>query len=156
MPWTETARREHARRRPRYASDVNDQEWALIAPLLPPDRRQGRPRKTDLREVVNAILYMATTGCQWRMLPSDLPPPSTVQRYFYAWRDQGLWQGISNTLVMAARDLKAARPAPRRASSTASPRKPRRAEGLAASTPASGSRAASATRRRPALLHHLA
>ena len=83
MPWTETARREHARRRPRYASDVSDREWALVAPLLPPDRRQGRPRKTDLREVVNAILYMASTGCQWRMLPSDLPPPSTVQRYFY-------------------------------------------------------------------------
>ena len=105
MPWTETARREHARRRPRYATDVSDREWALIAPLLPPDRPQGRPRKTDLREVVNAILYMASTGCQWRMLPSDLPPPSTVQRYFYAWRDRGLWRGISNTLVMAAREL---------------------------------------------------
>tara|TARA_R110000751_G_scaffold43895_8_gene100909 strand:- start:1137 stop:1862 length:726 start_codon:yes stop_codon:yes gene_type:complete len=105
MPWTETARREHARRRPRYASDVNDREWALIAPLLPAPRPQGRPRKTDLREVVNAILYMASTGCQWRMLPSDLPPPSTVQRYFYEWRDRGLWQGISNTLVMSARDL---------------------------------------------------
>tara|TARA_R110002020_G_scaffold28805_8_gene91438 strand:- start:2415 stop:3038 length:624 start_codon:yes stop_codon:yes gene_type:complete len=105
MPWTEAARREHDRRRLRYASDVSDGEWALIAPLLPPDRPQGRPRKTDLREVVNAILYMASTGCQWRMLPRDLPPPSTVQRYFYDWRDRGLWQGISNTLVMAARDL---------------------------------------------------
>mgnify|MGYP006301505465 CR=1 FL=1 len=105
MPWTETARREHARRRPRYASDVSDREWALIAPFLPPARRRGRPRKTDLREVVNAILYRASTGCQWRMLPSDLPPPSTVQGYFYDWRDRGLWQGISNTLVMAAREL---------------------------------------------------
>lgn len=105
MPWTEAARREHARRRPRYASDVSDREWALIVPFLPPARRQGRPRKTDLREVVNAILYMASTGCQWRMLPRDLPPPSTVQRYFYDWRDRGLWQGISNTLVMAAREL---------------------------------------------------
>jgi len=105
MPWTETARREHARRRPRYATDVNDREWALIAPLPPPDRAQGRPRKTDLREVVNAILYMASTGCQWRMLPRDLPPPSTVQRYFHDWRDRGLWRGIGNTLVMAAREL---------------------------------------------------
>ncbi len=59
MPWTEAARREHDRRRPRYASDLSDREWALIAPLLPPARRLGRPRKTDLREVVNAILYMA-------------------------------------------------------------------------------------------------
>lgn len=115
MPWIEAARREHDRRRPRYASDVSDGEWALIAPLLPPDRPRGRPRKTDLREVVNAILYMASTGCQWRMLPRDLPPPSTVQRYFYDWRDRGLWQGISNTLVMAARDLEG-----REASPTAS------------------------------------
>ena len=77
----------------------------MIAPLLPPDRPHGRPRKTDLREVVNAILYMASTGCQWRMLPKDLPPPSTVQRCFYDWRDRALWRGISNALVMAARDL---------------------------------------------------
>ncbi len=105
MPWTETARREHDRRRPRYASDVSDREWMLIAPLLPAPSRLGRPRKTSLREVVNAILYMASTGCQWRMLPTDLPPSSTVQRCFYDWRDRGLWLGISNTLVMAAREL---------------------------------------------------
>jgi transposase len=112
MPWTEAARREHDRRRPRYASDLSDREWALIAPLLPPARRLGRPRKTDLREVVNAVLYMASTGCQWRMLPSDLPPASTVQRYFYDWRDRGLWQGISNTLVMAARELESREASP--------------------------------------------
>ena len=69
---------------------------------MPPARPIGRPRTTDLREVVNAILYMASTGCQWRMLPKDLPPPSTVQRYFYDWRDSGLWRGISNHLVMAS------------------------------------------------------
>lgn len=81
MSWTEAARLIHARRRPRHASDVSNREWALIAPLLPPDRRQGRPIKTDLREVVNAILYMPPTGCHWRMLTSDLPLPSTVQRH---------------------------------------------------------------------------
>jgi putative transposase len=105
MPWDDTARREYARRAPRYASDLTDREWALVAPFLPSPRPIGRPRTTDLREVVNAILYMAATGCQWRMLPKDFPPTSTVQRYFYDWRDSGLWRKISNHLVMEARDL---------------------------------------------------
>jgi transposase len=105
MPWDDTARCEHARRALRYASDVTDREWGLIAPHLPPPRRIGRPRTADLREVVNAIFYLATTGCQWRMLPRDLPPTSTVQRYFYDWRDSGLWRTINNHLVMDAREL---------------------------------------------------
>lgn len=105
MPWDDTARRDHARRALRYASDLTDREWALVAPFLPPRRRQGRPRTSDLREVMNAILYMASAGCQWRMLPKDLPPPSTVQRYFYDWRDSGLLRTISNNLVMAGREL---------------------------------------------------
>ena len=103
MTWTDIARRDHSRAS-RYASDLTDREWALVAPFLPPPRRQGRPRTADLREVVNAILYIASTGCQWRMLPKDFPPPSTVQRYFYDWRDSGLWRTISNHLVMAARE----------------------------------------------------
>lgn len=105
MPWDDTARRDHARPALRYASDLTNREWTLIAPFLPPPRQQGRPRSADLREVMNAILYMASAGCQWRMLPKDLPPPSTVQRYFYDWRDSGLWRTISNHLVMAAREL---------------------------------------------------
>ena len=82
-----------------------EREWALIAPLLPPARRGGRPRTTDLRSVVDAILYLASSGCQWRMLPKDFPPVSTVQGYFYAWRDSGLWQGINHLMVMSAREL---------------------------------------------------
>jgi transposase len=105
MPWDDIARRGYARPGLRYASDLTDREWAVIEPFLPPPRRIGRPRSTDLREVVNAVLYMAATGCQWRMLPKDLPPHSTVQRYFYDWRDSGLWRTISNSLVMAAREL---------------------------------------------------
>ena len=92
-----------AQRRAMQAIATNE-EWGLVAPFLPPPRRQGRPRTADLREVMNAILYMASAGCQWRMLPKDLPPPSTVQRYFYDWRDSGLWRTISNHLVMAARE----------------------------------------------------
>ena len=87
MPWTETARRKYRRACPRYASDLTADEWALIGPFMPPPCGIGRPRTTDLREIVNAVLYMASTGCQWRMLPKDFPPVSTVQRYFYQWRD---------------------------------------------------------------------
>jgi putative transposase len=76
----------------------------MIEPLLSSQRRLGRPRTADLREVVNAILYMASTGCQWRMLPTDFPPFTTVQNYFYDWRDHGILRLISNTLVAQARE----------------------------------------------------
>jgi transposase len=105
MPWTEAARRDYRRETKRYASDLTTEEWALVAPFLPPPRRIGRPRKVDLREVMNAILYMGSTGCQWAMLPKDLPPPSTVQRYFYDWRDSGLLKTIRFMLAMETREL---------------------------------------------------
>jgi transposase len=101
MPWTDITRDDYAREAVRYASDLSDAEWAAIVPLMPDPKPVGRPRKGDLREVVNAILYMASTGCQWRMLPKDFPPFTTVQNYFYAWRDGGLLRTISNSLVMA-------------------------------------------------------
>ena len=105
MPWTETARRDYARRGKRYSSDLSDREWALIAPFLPEPRPIGRPRTTDLREVVNAILYLASSGCAWSLLPREFPPFTTVQRYFYDWRDRGLLRRISGHLTMAAREL---------------------------------------------------
>lgn len=105
MPWDDIARAEYARRSTRYASDLTDQEWALLAPFMPEAREVGRPRTTDLREVLNAILYIAATGCPWRYLPKDFPPVSTVQRYFYCWRDEGLWVAVNGALVMAAREL---------------------------------------------------
>lgn len=95
----------NARRTARYASDMTDREWGLVRPFLPMPRRLGRPRTTDLREVVNALLYIATTGWQWRMLPKDFPPCSTVQLYFYEWRALGLWARINHHLVMDAREL---------------------------------------------------
>ena len=104
MPWTDITRRDYARKAARYASDLSDGEWALIAPLLPGPKPVGRPRVANLREVANAILYMVSTGCQWRMLPKDFPPFTTVQNYFYAWRDMGVLRAINNTLVMAARE----------------------------------------------------
>lgn len=105
MPWTEAARREYRRDMPRYASDLTDREWALIERFMPPVNRIGRPRTADLREVMNAMQYMAATGCQWAMLPKDFPPYSTVQRYFYDWRDSGLLQTIRFTLAMETREL---------------------------------------------------
>jgi transposase len=112
MPWTETTRPHYRRDGLRYASDFTDAEWALIARLLPHRRRLGRPRTTDLRRVVEAILYVLATGCQWRALPSDFPPRSTVQGYFYAWRDIGLWRRIVSKLVRRARRALKRKPTP--------------------------------------------
>jgi transposase len=105
MPWTEITRPHHERSGRRYASDATDAEWALLEPLMPARRRVGRPRTTELRDVFDAILYMAATGCQWRMLPNDFPPVSTVRRYFYEWRNSGLLRKINHHLVMAAREM---------------------------------------------------
>ena len=77
--WTEITRRKYEREGQRYASDVTDAEWALIEPHMPTVKRLGRPRETELRAVLDAILYIARTGCQWRMLPKDFPPFTTVQ-----------------------------------------------------------------------------
>ena len=97
MAWTKLSRRQHDRNGDRY-----DAEWALIAPSMPPPKTTGRPRTTRLRDVVDALLYIATTGYQWRMLPNDFPPVSTVRGYFYAWRDDGLLDEINQKLVEAA------------------------------------------------------
>jgi transposase len=102
--WTEITRQQYHREGLRYASDVTDGEWGLIEAVLPPAKRLGRPRTTELREVVNAMMYMLTTGCQWRQLPKEFPPFSTVQRFFYRWRDDGLWQTINHDLVMRVRE----------------------------------------------------
>src|SRR2546423_15655382 len=69
----------------RYPSDLTDAEWALIAPMIAPARRGGRPRDVNVREVLNAILYVLSTGCQWQALSKDLPPQSTATPYFLLW-----------------------------------------------------------------------
>ena len=102
--WTEITRPKYARTGLRYASDLSDAEWRVIAPHMPPAKALGRPRTTDLREVVNAILYVLRSGCPWRMLPKEFPPRSTIQRYFAAWRDGGLWMRINRHLLMAVRE----------------------------------------------------
>lgn len=104
MAWTEITRREYRREGLRYASDLTDAEWSLIEPFMPARSPIGRPRATSLRLVVEAILYIASTGCQWRQLPKEFPPYSTVQGYFYGWSRDGTFAAINHTLVMAARE----------------------------------------------------
>jgi putative transposase len=84
--------------RKRYPSDLTDEQWALIEPLLPPAKHGGRPRTVDLREVVNTLLYQARTGCQWDYLPHDLAPKGTAYDYFARWHDDGTWQRIVDAL----------------------------------------------------------
>jgi transposase len=104
MAWTEITRLKYRRDGLRYASDTTDKEWALIEPHLPPPATSGRTRETSLRDVLDAVYYIAESGCQWRLLPKDFPPYSTVQRYFYHWRDTGLWQSINHVLLMEVRE----------------------------------------------------
>jgi transposase len=105
MAWTEITREHYDRRHLRYASDSTDEEWALIEPFMPAPNKVGRPRKWQMREVWNAIQYIAAAGCQWAMLPKDFPPFTTVQHYFYRLRDSGVLDIINETLVMSARLL---------------------------------------------------
>src|SRR3989441_6362454 len=102
--WTEITRPKYERAGQRYASDVTDKEWALIEPHMPAAKPLGRPREIELRAVLDAILYIARTGCQWRMLPKDFPPFTTVQGYFYDWRDDGLFEKINFALLLQARE----------------------------------------------------
>ena len=112
MPWTKITRDQYLRKGLRYASDLTDAEWRLIARRLPPRRRLGRPRTVDLRKVVEAILFILSTGCQWRALPREFPPYSTVQGYFYAWRDTGRWHRVVRALVRQARRKLGRKPRP--------------------------------------------
>ena len=111
--WTETTREQYRREGLRYASDLTDTEWALIEPHMPAPKALGRPRIVPLRGVVDALLYILRTACPWRLLPRDFPNRSTVQRYFYAWQAQGLWEQVNFLLVQHARERDAGKPARR-------------------------------------------
>src|ERR1700680_1448564 len=110
--WTEITRRKYERGGQRYASDLTDGEWALIEPHMPAAKPLGRPREIELRGVLDGILYIARTGCQWRMLPKDFPPFTTVQGYFYDWRDDGLFEKINFALLLEAREAAGRKPSP--------------------------------------------
>jgi putative transposase len=84
--------------RPAYATDVSDEEWQLLAPLLPPEKPGGRPRKYPRREVINGIQYILRGGCAWRLMPHDLPHWQTAYQTFRAWRQDGTWRRIHDQL----------------------------------------------------------
>ena len=88
----------------RYPSDLNDAEWLLIAAIIPPARRGGRRRSVNVREVLNAIFYVLSTGCQWQAMPKDLPPKSTAHFYFMLWDWDGTLERIHDMLYVAVRE----------------------------------------------------
>jgi putative transposase len=98
-----------------YPSDLTDEQWALIEPLIPV-HLVGRPRTNDMREVLNAIFYLNRSGCQWDMLPHDLPAKSTVYNHFAQWRDDGTWQRIMDALRQRVRVTEGREPSPSAAS----------------------------------------
>jgi putative transposase len=81
-----------------YPTDLTDAQWAILEPLVPPCKHGGRPREVNMREVINTIMYLNRTGCQWDMLPHDLLPKSTVYEYFSQWRDDGTWSKFVDAL----------------------------------------------------------
>ena len=103
MAWTKTTRKQYRRDGLRYASDTTAMEWIALSELLPQRSRIGRPSEWPLRTIMDAILYILATGCQWRALPKDFPPFTTVQYYFYDWRDRNIWRRINRALVERAR-----------------------------------------------------
>jgi putative transposase len=87
-----------------YPTDVTDEQWNLVEPFLPPAKPGGHPRTTDLREVLNALLYLVRSGCQWRMIPHEFPPWRTCYNYYRAWIDNGTWDEINASLRMEVRE----------------------------------------------------
>lgn len=102
--WKPDHRRAAGRRGLRYPSDLTDAEWALVSPLIAPAKRGGRPRTVDVREVLNAIFYVLSTGCQWGALPTDLPPRSTVWSYLDLWDWDGTIRRIHDALYVQSRE----------------------------------------------------
>ena len=102
--WTAENRARYNRDKLRYPSDLSDEEWAHIEPLIPPARRGGGKRRVKMREVVNAVMYVLSTGCQWRSLPKDLPPKSTVHDYLSLWTWDGTLDRIHHALYVKCRE----------------------------------------------------
>ncbi len=102
--WTDGNRRRYNRDHLRYPSDVTDEEWAELAPLIPPAKRGGGKRRVEMRAVMNGILYILSTGCQWRYIPKDLPPRSTLHDYLSLWEWDGTLDKIHYALYVRCRE----------------------------------------------------
>ena len=102
--WTPQNRKRYDRSQLRYPSDLTDEEWTYVAPLIPPAKPGGNKRTVDIREVMNGVMYVLSTGCQWRALPKDLPPKSTVHDYLILWSRDGTLDRIHHALYVACRE----------------------------------------------------
>jgi transposase len=146
--WTNENRSRYDRGRLRYPSDLTDEEWAIIAPLIPPAKRGGGKRTVSIREVINGLMYVLSSGCQWRAIPKDLPPRSTVNGYFSLWDYDGTLDRIHHALYVKCRGHAEREASPTAAiidsQSVKSAEKGGRASIRMVSTPARRSRARSA------------
>jgi transposase len=102
--WTVENRARYNRDHLRYPSDLTDEEWALVEPLIPPGKPGGGKRRVKVREVVNGLMYVLSTGCQWRAIPKDLPPRSTVYDYFDLWTWDRTLDRIHHALYLSCRE----------------------------------------------------
>ena len=102
--WTSKNRARYDRSKLRYPSDLTDDEWKLVEPLIPPGKPGGGKRTAIMHEVVNGLMYVLSTGCQWRAIPKDLPPKSTVYDYFDLWTHDGTLKRIHHTLYEQCRE----------------------------------------------------
>jgi transposase len=103
--WTQENRCHYDRSHLRYPSDLTDEEWAEIAPEIPPAKPGGNKRTVDVRKVLDGLMYLLSTGCQWDAIPKDLPPKSTVRDYFDRWTDDRTLERIHHVLYMKCREL---------------------------------------------------
>ncbi len=110
--WTKENRRRYNRDKLRYPSDLTDEEWAHIEPMIPPARRGGRRRTVDMREIVNGLMYVLGTGCQWRYVPKDFPPKSTLFVYFRRWIETGVLDKMHHVLYAKCREKAERNPTP--------------------------------------------
>ena len=110
--WTSDNRAKYDRGKLRYPSDLTDDEWALVQPLIPPAKRGGRRREKSERELVNGIMYVLSTGCQWLYVPKDLPPKSTLHDYLTRWNYDGTLKKVHHTLYVKCRELIGREPSP--------------------------------------------
>ena len=102
--WTVENRAKYNRNHLRYPSDLTDAEWALIEPLIPPAKPGGNKRTVDIRAIINGIMYVLSTGCQWRYIPKDLPPRSTIHDYLSLWRWDKTLDRIHHVLYVKCRE----------------------------------------------------
>jgi transposase len=103
--WTDETRLRHDRSGLRYTHDLTDEEWAEVEPLIPPSKPGGNKRTIDVREIVNGLMYILGSGCQWRDIPKDLPPRSTIHDYLDRWSYDGTLDNIHHTLYIKCREL---------------------------------------------------